>query len=237
MVIKKKKDKNVNENVNVENEEVIELDPEALEALINGGAQVAQSFNYTWLDSFDMEDLDERRLYINGEICDEVITDIGYHILRYNRLDKDIKPEERKPIVLYINSPGGSVCDGYGLIDAIQTSITPVYTVNQALCASMGFLIFLAGHKRFSMKRSEFLMHDGSTAGWDSTAKMKDRMDFETNQLEQMTKEYIMSRTTIDNDLYDAKYRVEWYMLPKEAKAHGIVDYIVGIDCDLDEIL
>ena len=80
-------------------------------------------------------------------------------------------------------------------------------------------------------------MNDGSTAGWDSTAKMKDRMDFETNQLEQMTKKYIMSRTTIDNDLYDAKYRVEWYMLPYEAKQHGIVDYIVGVDCTIDEIL
>ena len=198
---------------------------------------IKEVYNLIFTDKFEKEDLEGRRLYLNAPIDEEIIDSMVYHILRYNRLDKGIKPEERKPIVLYINSPGGSVCDGYGLIDAIQTSITPVYTVNQALCASMGFLIFLAGHKRFSMKRSEFLMHDGSTAGWDSTAKMKDRMDFETNQLEQMTKEYIMSRTTIDNDLYDAKYRVEWYMLPKEAKAHGIVDYIVGIDCDLDEIL
>jgi ATP-dependent Clp protease protease subunit len=191
----------------------------------------------TYLEKFEISDLDERRLFINMGIDEEIIDSTVYHILRYNRLDKGLKPEERKPIFLYINSPGGSVCDGYGLIDVIQSSITPVYTINQALCASMGFLIFLAGHKRYSMQRSEFLMHDGSTAGWDSTAKMKDRMDFETNQLEQMTKNYIMSRTTIDNDLYDAKYRVEWYMLPQEAKKHGIIDYIVGIDCTLDEII
>jgi ATP-dependent Clp protease protease subunit len=191
----------------------------------------------TYLEKFEISDLDERRLFINMGIDEGIIDSTVYHILRYNRLDKGLKPEERKPIFLYINSPGGSVCDGYGLIDVIQSSITPVYTINQALCASMGFLIFLAGHKRYSMQRSEFLMHDGSTAGWDSTAKMKDRMDFETNQLEQMTKNYIMSRTTIDNDLYDAKYRVEWYMLPQEAKKHGIIDYIVGIDCTLDEII
>lgn len=193
--------------------------------------------NVTYLEKFEVNDLDERRLFINCGIDECIIDSIVYHILRYNRLDKGLKPEDRKPIILYINSPGGSVCDGYGLIDVIQSSITPVYTVNQALCASMGFLIFLSGHKRFSMQRSEFLMHDGSTAGWDSTAKMKDRMDFETNQLEQMTKQYIMSRTTIDNDLYDAKYRVEWYMLPQEAKSHGIVDYIVGVDCSIDEIV
>lgn len=193
--------------------------------------------NVTYLEKFEVNDLDERRLFINCGIDECIIDSIVYHILRYNRLDKGLKPEERKPIILYINSPGGSVCDGYGLIDVIQSSVTPVYTVNQALCASMGFLIFLAGHKRYSMLRSQFLMHDGSTAGWDSTAKMKDRMDFETNQLERMTKEYIMSRTTIDDDLYDAKYRVEWYMLPYEAKEHGIVDYIIGTDCTLDDIL
>lgn len=199
--------------------------------------EIKKTMNISYPDVYEMEDLEERRLYINSGIDETIIDSMVYHILRYNREDKGLKPEERKPIYLYINSPGGSVCDGYGLIDVIQSSITPVYTINQALCASMGFLIFLAGHKRYSMLRSEFLMHDGSTAGWDSTAKMKDRMDFETKQLEQMTKEYIMSRTAIDNDLYDAKYRVEWYMLPNEAKQHGIVDYIVGVDCTIDEIL
>lgn len=202
-----------------------------------GNKEYKDICNLTYLEKYEVEDLEERRLFINSEIDENIIDSVVYHILRYNRLDKGLKPEERKPIYLFINSPGGSVCDGYGLIDVIQSSITPVYTINQALCASMGFLIFLAGHKRYSMKRSEFLMHDGSTAGWDSTAKMKDRMDFETKQLEQMTKEYIMSRTNIDNDLYDAKYRVEWYMLPNEAKQHGILDYIVGVDCTIDEIL
>jgi ATP-dependent protease ClpP protease subunit len=52
-----------------------------------------------------------------------------------------------------------------------------------------------------------------------------------------MTQEYMMTRTTIDNDLYDAKYRVEWYMLPQEAKQYGIVDYIVGTDGDIDSII
>lgn len=199
--------------------------------------EIKEIYNYAYTDKFEIEDINERRLYINSEIDSEVIDQIVYHIMRYNRLDGELSSNERKPIILYINSPGGSVCDGYGLIDCIQSSLTPVYTVNQALAASMGFLIFLAGHKRFSMSRSEFLMHDGSTAGWDSTAKMKDRMDFETNQLEKMTKDYIMSRTNISSNLYDEKYRVEWYMLPPEAKRHGIVDYIVGKDCTINEII
>lgn len=193
-------------------------------------------FNYCLGDKFDIEDLEERKIYINCGIDEDVIESAVYHILRYNKIDKGIPKEERKPILLYINSPGGSVVDGYGLIDAILASETPVYTINQALCASMGFLIFIAGHKRFSMQHSEFLMHDGSTFGCDSTAKMKDRMDFETKELEQMTKNYIISQTKIDEKLYDEKYRVEWYFLPKLAKEIGVVDYIVGQDCSIDDI-
>lgn len=197
---------------------------------------IKECFNYGFGDRFDIEDLENRKIYINCHIDEDVIDSAVYHILRYNRLDKGIPKEERKPIMVYINSPGGSVSDGYGLIDAILASETPVYTINQALCASMGFLIFIAGHKRYSMEHSEFLMHDGSTFGWDSTAKMKDRMDFETKELEQMTKQYIISRTKIDEKLYDEKYRVEWYFLPKLAKEIGVADYIVGKDCSIDEI-
>ena len=116
------------------------------------------------------------------------------------------------------------------------TSKTPIYTVNLATCASMGLLIYLAGTVRFSMPHAQFLMHDGSTAGWDSTAKMKDRMEFETVQLEAMTREYILSRTSISEEFYKEKYRIEWYFLPKEGKEHGFVHKIIGSDCELDDI-
>lgn len=198
---------------------------------------IGHVYNYCYEDKFQVEDLENRYLYLNGEISEGIIDNIVYYIIRYNRIDKGIPINERKPIILYINSPGGSVVDGYGLIDSILLSETPVYTVNLALCASMGFLVYLAGARRYSMPHSEFLMHDGSTMGFDSTAKMKDRMQFETVQLEKMTKEYIMSRTNIKDKLYDEKYRVEWYFLPQEGKNIGAVDYIIGEDCSINEIL
>lgn len=199
--------------------------------------KVKEIFNYCYEDKFEMEDSEGRRIYINYEIDSAIIDSAVYNILRYNRLDKDIPVEDRKPIIIYINSPGGSVSDGYSLIDAIRLSKTPVYTVNLALSASMGFLIFIAGHKRYTMPHAEFLMHDGSTMGYDSTAKMRDRMEFETVELENETRKYIMSRTKIDDALYNEKYRCEWYFLPHKAKEIGAADYIIGEDCELDEII
>lgn len=197
----------------------------------------SMDFVLEYHNKFDLEDLDNRKLYLGSVIDGSSIDSVVYHILRYNRLDKGIPKEERKPIILYINSPGGNVSDGFGVIDAILTSETPVYTVNQALCASMGFLIFIAGHKRYSMPRAEFLLHDGSTFIFDSSGKAKDRIEFESVQLEGITKSLVIEQTKIESDLYDNKHRAEWWMLPKEAKELGVIDYIVGVDVSINEIV
>ena len=199
--------------------------------------KLKESYSYCYEDRFQIEDLEERHLYINSGIDEAVIDSIVYYILRYNRLDKGIPREQRKPIILYLNSPGGTITDGFGVIDAVLQSITPVYTVNLAMCYSMGFLIFLAGEKRFGMPNSTYLCHDGSSFAFDSMSKLKDRMEFETGQMERHTKDYIISRTKITEKTYDEKYRTEWYMYSEEAKNYDIVTHIVGKDCTFDDIL
>lgn len=52
------------------------------------------TMNICYTDIYDMEELDNRRLYINNDIDNEIIDTIVYHILRFNRIDKDKKPEE-----------------------------------------------------------------------------------------------------------------------------------------------
>lgn len=107
-------------------------------------------------EQFETDDLENRRLFINDIIDSDVIDTIVYHILRYNREDKDIPVENRKPILLYVNTNGGSVPDGYALIDAVMTSKTPVYTINQGYCYSMGFLIFYFGQETFCYAKFNF---------------------------------------------------------------------------------
>lgn len=199
--------------------------------------QIKQIVNYTLCDNDELYDRENRRLYLNAEVDENIIDTLVYMIIKYNREDKDIPIEQRKPIILYINTPGGSVSDGFGLIDAMIASKTPVYTVNQAACYSMGFLIFLAGDKRYSMKNSTFLCHDGSSFAFGSMSKIKDRLEFETIQMEKHIMDYIISRTTISKELYKQNYKTEWYMYPDEAKKHGILTHIVGVDCDIDEIV
>lgn len=199
--------------------------------------KIHETYNYSYSDKFDFEDLENRRIYINCDIDENVIDSAVYHIFRYNRIDKDVPAENRKPIIIYINTPGGIVTDGYCLIDAIRSSITPVYTVNIGTCYSMGFLIFIAGKKRYCMQSSTFLCHDGFAGAIDSMNKLRDRVEFETGEMEVYTMNYIMEQTKITEEQYSANKRKEWYFYPEEAKKLGVTDYIVGIDCDIYEIL
>lgn len=68
---------------------------------------IKKVYNLCYEDKFDIEDNEGRRIYLNCEVDEGVVDGAVYHILRYNRLDKDIPVEDRKPIIIYINSPGG----------------------------------------------------------------------------------------------------------------------------------
>ena len=55
--------------------------------------------------------------------------------------------------------------------------------------------------------------------------------------LEDKKKNFVTSHTNITPEYYEEVYRKELYLSAQEAKELGIVDYIIGEDVDLDEIL
>lgn len=185
---------------------------------------------------FYLQDLKQRKLFLNSEIDQMSIADIAKHILQFNKEDRGKATDTRVPILLYVVSNGGEVDSGFELIDVIQSSKTPVYTINLGYQYSMGFLIGLAGHKRFATKNAKYLMHDGSNFVYNSGAKAQDQMEF-NRKVEERVKQYILSRSKVTSSEYDSKLRVEWYLFADEAKEKGFVDYIIGEDCDIDSVI
>ena len=187
-------------------------------------------------DIFYLRDLKQRKLFLTANIDQFSIGDITKHIMQYNAEDKGIPTDERKPILLYVASNGGDVDAGFELIDTIPASTIPVYTINLGYQYSMGFLIGLAGHKRYAAQNAKFLMHDGSNLIWNSGAKAQDQMEFQ-KRVEQRIKQYVIARSNVTSEEYDSKLRVEWYLFADEAKEKGFCDHILGVDCELDEIV
>jgi ATP-dependent Clp protease protease subunit len=185
---------------------------------------------------FYLQDLKQRKLFLNADIDQFSVADIVKHIMQINKEDKGLEPHERRPILLYVTSNGGEVDSGFELIDVIMNSKTPVYTINLGYQYSMGFLIGLSGHKRFATRNAKFLMHDGSNFVYNSGAKAQDQMEF-NRKIESRIKQYVLSRSKVSEEEYDSKLRVEWYLFADEAKEKGFVDYIIGEDCDINEIV
>ena len=132
--------------------------------------------------------------------------------------------------------------DGYLVIvdnksrDLKQRSKREKPTLKDKELDSMGFLIGLAGHKRYAAQNAKFLMHDGSNLIWNSGAKAQDQMEFQ-KRVEQRIKQYVIAHSNVTSEEYDSKLRVEWYLFADEAKEKGFCDHILGVDCELDEIV
>jgi ATP-dependent Clp protease, protease subunit len=74
---------------------------------------------------------------------------------------------DKDPIYLYINSPGGEVHSGFSIFDCARFIRPPVVTVVTGLAASMGSIITLAAkpEHRFAFPNSKILIHQPSISG------------------------------------------------------------------------
>ena len=181
--------------------------------------------------------LDTAISYADGVVLvgeSSIVNEIVGWIFEYNREDRDKPVEERRPIRLYIDSPGGDIIGGSAIINAIKVSKTPVYTINVGQWSSMAFLIGITGHRRFSLPDMTFLMHDGNLFTAASTNKAQDKMKFDQRFESEVIKPHVLGHSTMTSEEYDALSRVEYYMLPKDALKHNFIDEIVE---DIDTIL
>ena len=94
---------------------------------------------------------ENRIFYVDYEI-DESIMELQRAILAINIADSGKPVEERKKIVVMINSPGGLLTETMSVAMSMVTSVTPVVTVNIGAAYSGGALLLLAGHERYAFK-------------------------------------------------------------------------------------
>ena len=104
--------------------------------------------------------LKTRQIILSGEICQENAEKTIKQLLL-------LEADSDKPIYIYIDSPGGSIDDGFGIFDMIRFVNAPVYTVGTGLIASMGALILLAVPKerRLGLPNSHYLIHQPLIGG------------------------------------------------------------------------
>lgn len=173
-----------------------------------------------------------RLLYLDSEVDNNVLN-IQRMLLRWNLEDAGVPVPERRPIRLCIFSPGGDADMMWSLIDAIEASETPVYTVNMGVASSAAGLIFLAGHKRFMLSRSRVMIHEGSASVSGDAVKVMDAGESYKKMLRQM-REYVLSRTGITAAALNRQKCHDWELDAKYCLEHGVCDAVVS---SLNDIL
>ena len=166
-----------------------------------------------------------RKIIINEQIGDALMETA---ILPFIEMDND---GTGKPIEIIISTIGGEIYSGFNLVDQIEKAKSPVTIHIMSMAASMGFLIAMAGKNNPNVKTvchpfSVGLLHSGSQYMEGSAHAVKDTFDF-SQHYEEKIKNYILTHTKIDENLYEKVERKEYWMDADEMKRLGIVDEII----------
>lgn len=177
--------------------------------------------------------LENRVLWLDSDV-DENWLEFSRKIIEWNREDKKIAVEKRKPIKLMFFSYGGSLDVNNALIDTIKLSKTPIYGINIGQACSVGCFIYLACHKRFTFPNATFLIHQGGGDGFSGTYAQVIAAVTEYQRKIEELEIYLRKNTKIPDDILEENITTEWFLNADEALQYGICDKIVE---NLDEVL
>ncbi len=166
--------------------------------------------------------LNDRIIILGDEVNSQTANLIVAQLLFLESEDPD------KDIMLYINSPGGSITDGMAIYDTMQLVKCDVQTICMGMAASMGAFLLAGGTKgkRLALPNAEIMIHQplGGAKGQatdiqiaaEHILKTKERMNRMLSEFTGQDLEVIKRDTERDN-----------WLTAEEAKAYGLVDEIV----------
>lgn len=166
-------------------------------------------------------DFQNRVISLTGEITDEVATVINASLRHLSRVNDE-------DIILYINSPGGSVTAGFAIYDALKSITCDVCTVATGMAASMGAFLLTTGGtkgKRYATPNAEIMIHQplGGIQGQASDIRIHAenilRIKDKLNQM-------ISNSTGQSIDVIEKDTDRDKFMGPHESLNYGLIDKI-----------
>lgn len=174
-----------------------------------------------------------RTFYVDYEV-DECysLVELSKIIIQMNMEEGSIPKEQLKPIYIFVHSYGGDLEQANFFCDLIISSRIPIVTVAMGVAMSAGFLIFLAGHKRFAFKHSQLLVHTGSASFQGTSQQIEECQKNYKKQLDEM-KDYILERTEIDVKTFNKNRNKDWYLTSDEISKYKVAEFIT----DFEEVI
>jgi ATP-dependent Clp protease protease subunit len=157
---------------------------------------------------------------VNQQMCDIVQAQLMY-----------LDSIEKRDITIHINSPGGSVLHGLGMVDVMRYIKSDVATINTGMAASMGSILLSSGTKgkRSSLNFSKVMIHQVSSGAQGHV------QDNRISQMESEKYNYILFKMLAENsgrsfdEVLESARRDKW-LNSQEALDFGFIDEIIISD-------
>ena len=174
-----------------------------------------RQLNVAQMDVFSRLMMD-RIIFLGTQVDDYTANVIQAQLLYLDSSDPG------KDISIYINSPGGSVYAGYGIYDTMQFISSDVSTICTGMAASMASVLLVAGTKgkRFGLKHSRVMIHQGQASDIEITAReiLKVKKELYTIISDHSGRPYEEIERDGDRD---------FWMTAEEAKKYGMIDDVL----------
>jgi ATP-dependent Clp protease protease subunit len=166
--------------------------------------------------------LKERIIFLGTPIDDAVANIIIAQLLFLEHEDP------KKDILLYINSPGGSVTSTLAIYDTMQYVKPDVATFCMGMAASGAAVLLAAGKKgkRSALPNSKILLHqvmggaEGQAKDVEIAAQQIIKVKKQLNQIISAHTNQPVSRIEKDTDR-------DFWLTPEQAKKYGLIDEII----------
>ena len=180
-----------------------------------------RQMNVASMDVFSRLMMD-RIIFLGVPINDYVANIIQAQLLFLESVESD------KDILIYLNSPGGSVYAGLGIYDTMQYINPDVSTICTGMAASMGAVLLCAGAKgkRTALKHSRVMIHQplGGAQGQASDIEITAR------EIQKLKKELFEIIATHSGKSFDQVWEDsdrDYWMTSSEAKEYGMIDEVL----------
>ena len=171
--------------------------------------------------------LNDRIVFLGEEVTRDSANLVIEQLLHLESQDPD------KDIALYIDSPGGDVYSGLGIIDTMNFIKPDVSTICVGMAASMGAAILASGAKgkRLALPNSMVLIHQPSSGVQGQQTDIQIVAD-ETRWIRQRLNEILSEATGQPIEKINADTERDNYMRAAEACAYGLVDKVITTRAD-----
>ena len=166
--------------------------------------------------------ISDRILFLGMAIDDHIANLITAQLLFLESSDP------KKDIIMYINSPGGSVYAGLGIYDTMNYVNPDVATICTGLAASMGAVLLAAGaaRKRSGLPHSRIMIHQPMSGMQGQASDMEISLK-QTLEVKKDLYNILASHSGQKYEKIEKDADRDYWMRASEAKVYGLIDEVL----------